>query len=122
MEDSRRNTTAIRSELRKAISTRDSGNNTARVTDMINVECPVEVISYSMISENYWPRIAAAEDDELTLHPAIESEIKRYCDTFTALKKPRGLHPMSRAGLVEVELAFDDGVCRLFTVSPLQVC
>lgn len=75
-------------------------------------------VDYTIVSEHYWPSIPR---EALTYHPTIATLLEAYQSTYAVLKKPRKLHPALQLGHVEVELEFDDGAVRCFTVTPMQV-
>lgn len=106
IEDSKRNTNAIHSELRK--KTQLTEESSEEQIDM----------NFAMISENYWPAIAK---DFLVYHPFIAEKVKEYNEMYHSLKKPRNLHCALQLGTVELELEFEDGSSRMFITNPLQV-
>jgi hypothetical protein len=71
-----------------------------------------------IVSDNYWPSLNA---DTFAHHPSALKALTEYQDAYAALKKPRKLHSAHQLGLVDVELDFDDGSSRSFTVTPAQV-
>ena len=102
VEDSRRINNAIASELKK--DPQQASN-----------------VDYVIISDNYWPNIASDDGSEsIEHHPSISSRLKCYESTYADLKKPRKLYPIRERGQVDLELSFQDGSTRSFTVLPLQ--
>ena len=88
-------------------------------------------IDYLVVSDNYWPTLtdrsgnpvvvdAAEDDNSVRHHSLLENKIKEYCEVFEVLKKPRKLHPIAELGQTDLELCFDDGSTRQFSVSPVQ--
>ena len=70
------------------------------------------------MSDNYWPSLT---QDSMQIHPTIDQKLKEYCDEYSILKKPRKLNILPQLGVVELDLEFDDGTVRTFSVTPLQV-
>eukprot|EP01041_Mallomonas_annulata_P004911 gene4911-9792_t len=93
--------------------------NTAVMSD-IGRRTPKETLPVDclLISDNYWPTLR--NTDPLNLHPAAAAIITRYQDTYAVLKTPRKLRPLSQLGRVDLDLEFDDGVTRTFSVTPMQ--
>jgi hypothetical protein len=78
-----------------------------------------ESVSFTIISENYWPQVLGGAD--MVLHPALTLQIGEFCDDYAAMKKPRKLYPVEGAGAVQLSIEFEDGTTRNFSVSLAQV-
>jgi hypothetical protein len=61
-------------------------------------------------------------DSTLTHHPRAARLQSHFSDTFDSKKKPKKLEIAPQLGQVFLELDFDDGTTRDFSVSPTQVC
>eukprot|EP00605_Chrysophyceae_sp_TOSAG23-4_P002667 GSChrysophyteH1.ASY1.ANO1.2943.1 assembled CDS len=77
------------------------------------------VVDMMVLSEHYWPPLPT-EEDSLTLAPTAHASVQRYLDIFKQVKKPRHLVLAPQLGSVELQLDFDDGSVRHFTVSTAQ--
>jgi hypothetical protein len=77
-------------------------------------------VDYIIVSDNYWPAFSS-ESDNYTHHPLVSEYLAAFENSYAAIKKPRKIHPISHIGSVEVELSFDDGSIRSFSVLPIQV-
>ena len=75
-------------------------------------------MDFIIISDNYWPSL---NQDNMQLHPMLEEKIKQYSEEYSILKKPRKLNVLPQLGLVDLDLDFEDGSRRSFSVTPLQV-
>lgn len=76
-------------------------------------------VSFTIVSENYWPQVVGGVD--MALHPALASQIDAFCEDYAEMKKPRKLHPVEGAGAVQLQIDFEDGTTRIFSVSLAQV-
>lgn len=74
-------------------------------------------VDCAVVSDFYWPSFSP---DEFKLHPSVETQMSRYCDTYADVKKPRKLTLVPNSGVVHLELDFNDGSTRSFACSPLQ--
>lgn len=74
-------------------------------------------VDYTIISDNYWPPFP---ENQMNYHDEIQGLINAYHNAYCVLKKPRKLHTIPALGVCDLELEFDDGSIRNFTVSPLQ--
>ncbi len=54
-------------------------------------------------------------------HESIDEMVSSYCDSFAILKKPRKLRPLNNVGSIELDLTFENGIIRSFSVTTLQV-
>lgn len=108
LEDSRRLNIALKQAM---TNEKDSD---AAVEKEAREECLVDC---TVVSDFYWPSLAP---DEFKLHPLAEAEMKRYCDSYADVKKPRQLTVVPNSGLVYLDLDFEDGSTRSFSCSPLQ--
>ncbi|CAM9102975.1 unnamed protein product [Ectocarpus fasciculatus] len=115
LEVSRRMNTVLGSEMQKKKAT----DSTSKFP-----------IDYLVVSDNYWPTLTdrsgnpvevdIGEGSSVKHHSVLENKIKEYCEVFEVLKKPRKLHPIAELGQTDLELCFDDGSTRQFSVSPVQ--
>jgi hypothetical protein len=76
-------------------------------------------VNYCIVSDEYWPSLHV--DSSITHHPRAASLQALYTSTFDHMKKPKKLEVAAQLGQVFLELDFDDGTTREFTVSPTQV-
>ena len=106
VEESKRVNTTVHNQLKKGAE---------RKTDEDDDNVDVDVVDATIISGEYWPGL---QEGELTLHPAIESCIETYGTTYSKIKAPRHLNWSKHLGLATIELDFDNGVTRKFTVPP----
>lgn len=123
LEVSRRVNVVLGSEIKKLDEAVDHSERS---------DCNQFPVDYLIVSDNYWPPLtdkggsnfefggAEEEEESFKHHPVIKSKIKQYCDVFEDLKKPRKLKPVAELGQADLELTFDDGSTRTFTVSPVQ--
>ena len=109
LEESKRINNAINSELGKYL--------TAVPSNLSNLSCS-NITDFMVISHCYWPELKA--DETVSHHPKARSHINSFLDTYALLKKPRKLHVAQQLGTVELDLEFDDGSTRSFTVNPTQ--
>lgn len=77
------------------------------------------VVQYCVVSDEYWPSLHL--DSTITHHTRAARLQARYSDTFDSIKKPKKLEIAPQLGQVFLELDFDDGSTREFSVSPTQV-
>jgi anaphase-promoting complex subunit 2 len=116
LEESGRVTTAIFSELRKTAKV-------AKATSEVRMDADDddEVRNHAfdcvIVSDNYWPQLHSGE---VLHHPTALALMDSYNDAYHSLKKPRKLHPLPLLGHVDVDLDFDDGSSRSFSVKPIQ--
>ena len=86
---------------------------------MLQPPLPPLPVDCLLISDNYWPALRGT--DTMTLHADAATTLARYMDTYALLKRPRKLKPMLQLGRVELQLDFNDGSSRTFSVTPVQV-
>lgn len=108
LEDSRRLNVALTRSMEKE-KHREMSTGGAAQEDCW-VDCTV-------VSDFYWPSFSA---EEFKLHPTVEAQMSRFCDTYADVKKPRKLTLVPNSGVVHLDLDFEDGSCREFACSPLQ--
>jgi hypothetical protein len=70
-----------------------------------------------IVSDFYWPPL---QTDHFVHHPLAQEAISTYEKAYSELKKPRKLVGLPQLGLVDMDLEFDDGSIRNFSVSPVQ--
>eukprot|EP01039_Chlorochromonas_danica_P006937 gene6937-7676_t len=99
IQDSKRINAAIHSAQQKATSKEDN------------------LVDMAIISEHYWPSIPRST---CTFAEILQKPLESYLNTYAGLKKPRKLALLPQLGSVDLELNFDDGSVRAFTVTPLQ--
>lgn len=128
LEESRRTNVSVSSHYKQTLSTTTTtttstgtvslSNSSSYVTDGIPSD-------FTIISDNYWPQLPQLEDpsnmDTFVLHPVAAELLEEYQKSYTELKKPRKLNVFQHYGQVLLELAFDTGSSKIFSVSPLQV-
>lgn len=109
IEDSKRTNTAVHSALRveKLKNKSSSGADESESS-----------VDFMIISDNYWPSV---DSDHMVYHDTLKSLFGTYHDAYMILKKPRKLHFMENLGSCSLDLTFDDGTCRSFDVSAIQV-
>ncbi len=91
-------------------------------------------VDFSIISENYWPRLNQLEMTESAMdegngddtesfkhHITASNIINDYLSVYHDLKKPRKLNVYPTIGNVQLCLYFENDVTRRFSVSPIQV-
>jgi anaphase-promoting complex subunit 2 len=81
------------------------------------------ILNCAIISDNYWPPVTSKDGDDastMTYHPASGAMMTQYFDAFVALKAARKLNMQNHLGCVQLDLDFDDGSCRSFSVDPVQ--
>jgi len=116
LEESRRMNALLSHELQKSADA-DAG-----------IQFPID---YLVVSDNYWPTLtdkagnavdveAADDSSALKHHPQLDGRIKQFGQVFENLKKPRKLLPLSGLGQADLELGFEDGSVRSFSVTPAQ--
>lgn len=81
-------------------------------------EKATESVDFVVVSDHYWPAFNACD---MKSHARIDEVVNKFCETFSVLKKPRKLKPLHNVGIVELQLSFDNGVERSFSVTPIQV-
>ena len=77
-------------------------------------------IDYMIISNIYWPELKS-DEAEVNYPSLVQSCVDNYLVKYASLKKPRKLEVAKSLGTVEIELSFEDGSTRSFTVNPVQV-
>lgn len=115
LEESRRNNTVLSSEIQQKSALDEKS------------QFPIDFL---VISDNYWPALTdrlgnslelqSIEDNSVKHHPILQNKIKQYSEVFETLKKPRKLYPVTEMGQVDLDLNFDDGSTRSFSVTPAQ--
>lgn len=76
-------------------------------------------VSYCVVSDEYWPSLHI--ESTLSHHPRAACLQDKYTSTFDSIKKPKKLEVAAQLGQVFLDLDFDDGTTREFSVSPTQV-
>ena len=109
MEDSRRVNNAVTSELRGRL-----GAEWQRSGDDGGI---YGLVDYAIVSDNYWPPLGG--QDGFKHHRGLSVVLSLYEETYASLKKPRRLHAVPELGQVDLELHFDDGSTRKFSVLPV---
>ncbi len=74
-------------------------------------------VEVTIVSKQFWPTLAAGED--IPVHPDIKKRMDAISREYSVLKNPRQLVWKPNLGLVNIELEFDDGQKKDFTVPPL---
>ena len=77
------------------------------------------VVNYCIVSDEYWPSLHV--ESTITHHARAARLQAHYSDTFDNAKKPKKLEIAPQLGQVFLDLDFDDGTTREFSVSPTQV-
>lgn len=77
------------------------------------------LVNYCIVSDEYWPSLHV--DSTITHHTRAARLQSRFSDTFDDIKKPKKLEIAPQLGQVFLDLDFDDGTTREFSVSPTQV-
>lgn len=77
------------------------------------------MVNYCIVSDEYWPSLHV--DSTLTHHTRAARLQAHFSDTFDEIKKPKKLEIAPQLGQVFLDLDFDDGTTREFSVSPTQV-
>ena len=85
----------------------------------ISQEDTEAVVNYCIVSDEYWPSLHV--DSTITHHPRAARLQSKFADTFDEIKKPKKLEIAPQLGQVMLDLDFDDGTTREFSVSPTQV-
>lgn len=81
------------------------------------------VVDISILSDNYWPPLGdggLSDTSQIKHHPAASDRLTEYMDSYSVLKKPRKLLLQPHLGSVDLDLDFDDGSTRHFSVNPVQ--
>jgi hypothetical protein len=71
------------------------------------------------VSEYYWPNLSS--EDSISVPEPLSEVLDKYTEAYAVIKKPRKISPLTKLGLVDLDLAFDDGTEKTFTVSPQEV-
>jgi anaphase-promoting complex subunit 2 len=74
-------------------------------------------VDFTIVSHHFWPPL---QEEELQLHPRMAARFEKYGESFSVLKNPRKLDFKQQLGSVHLELDFDNGVSRAFTVAPVH--
>lgn len=106
IEESKRVNTAVHKQLHTELEEKKQEPTEDDATGAIDT---------MIISGEYWPGLQEAE---LALHPAVDACIERYGAAYAKIKAPRHLNWMKHIGTTTIDLDFDNGVTRSFTVSP----
>jgi hypothetical protein len=128
LEESRRTNVSVSSHFKQTLPTAASSSppSTATPLSSANSYVPDGILSdFTIISDNYWPQLSQLEDppnmDSFVIHPVAAQLLDEYQKSYTELKKPRKINVFQHYGQVLLELAFDNGLSKMFSVSPLQV-
>ena len=112
IEDSKRINNSITSELLRKL-----GKSWQR----LNVDgTTTGMVDFAVISGNYWPGGTSESDNTLLIHPNLDENIKLFENMYAVLKKPRKLTCISPLGQIDLDLNFNDGSTRSFSVNPIQ--
>ena len=112
IEDSKRINNSITSEL-----LRTNGKSWQRLSDDGTI---TGMVDFAIISGNYWPGGTSDNDNSLLVHPVLDESIKLFQNMYAVLKKPRKLTRISPLGQIDLDLNFNDGSTRSFSVNPIQ--
>ena len=107
LEDSKRVNNATASHLEKNKPQDDEETNTKHE---VRVDC-------LLVSDYYWPPL---QTDHFKHHEMAQKYIDEYENAYAELKKPRKLENAPQLGIVDLDLDFDDGTTRTFSVTPVQ--
>jgi len=78
-----------------------------------NIE--VEDIGVTIVSKQFWPTL---HGEDIKPHPEIQRRMDAFSREYSILKNPRQLSWKTNLGIVELELEFDDGASKNFSVNP----
>lgn len=78
-------------------------------------------MDYITVSGSYWPPLDTESATTFKHHPIAQTLLEQYRNAFVTVKKPRKLEVVPHLGNVSIDLEFDDGTTREFSVSPIQV-
>ncbi len=135
IEESKRTNNAIASAV-KAAGPRPPSTGTGAPSAGGALESSALAVDCAIISDNYWPQVvqggslqcvsgggdgSSEATGEIVFHRIINEQIAEFQSTYSTLKKPRKLFMVPNIGQVVLDLDFEDGSSRRFTVTPLQV-
>ena len=89
-----------------------------RINANVRQELPADgnQLSATIISYLFWPQLTGGE--KLNLPPRVANLLDRFASKYHELKTPRKLEWRPHLGVVELDLAFEDGRELSFSVSP----
>ncbi len=76
----------------------------------------VDTVEVTIVSKQFWPALFG---DNIAPHPLIKERMAAIAKEYSVLKNPRQLVWKTSLGNVQLELEFEGGVVRTFTVPPL---
>lgn len=125
LEESRRTNVSVSSHYKTLQSSVTATTTTASASNGSSFVPDGIASDFTIISDNYWPQLVQLESppymDTFTLHPTAMRLLDEYQKSYSELKKPRKLDVFQHVGQVLLELEFDNGMHKCFSVSPLQV-
>lgn len=74
----------------------------------------IDEFSAIIVSKQFWPTL---HGEELAVHPSVKSVSDRFSHAYHVLKNPRKVVWKYNLGTVMLDLEFDDGQTRSYTVS-----
>ena len=138
LEESRRTNVSVSSHYKQTLASNPTPTTTETTATSASASVSVSPLSspnsyvpdgilsdFTIISDNYWPQLPQLEDppnlDTFVLHPTAARLLEEYQKSYTELKKPRKINVFQHYGQVLLELSFENGLSKMFSVSPLQV-
>uniref|UniRef100_A0A7S2SKH5 Anaphase-promoting complex subunit 2 n=1 Tax=Mucochytrium quahogii TaxID=96639 RepID=A0A7S2SKH5_9STRA len=107
IEDSKRINKSIKTTLQNKRSTSARVGSNAVEIDSIEV---------TIVSKQFWPTL---HGEDIEPHPDIKKKMSAISHEYSVLKNPRQLVWKSNLGIVQLELEFDEGQKKTFTVNPM---
>lgn len=81
-------------------------------------QCEGASVDCILVSSYYWPTL---QPQSMKHHDVISSLVEEYREAYAIVRKPRSLMVAPQLGLVQLELEFDDGTVKEYSVAPAQV-
>ena len=106
IEDSRRINANIKPTIASKLKDQDTDFSSAQLHSM----------EVTIVSKQFWPTL---HGQDIELHPLIQNRMKVIAHEYSVLKNPRQLVWKTNLGMVHLELEFNGGQTKEFTVAPI---
>ena len=99
------------------IMIRDTEESKRVTGNVLNAMSSAPNFNPTIISHHYWPNLRR---QEVELHPMLTGILDEYREQYAVIKNPRELEWYKDLGTVDLEVEFDDGAVREYSVSPIE--